>query len=62
MVSSMGMETLKVFTMDGRLVHEVSSTSLTQGTTLHLDVASGMYLLEVSSANQRMVERVVLKD
>jgi hypothetical protein len=61
-VSSMGMGTLKVFAMDGRLVHEVSSTSLIQGTTLHLDLASGMYLLEVSSANQRMVERVVLKD
>jgi hypothetical protein len=61
-VSSMGVGNLKVYAMDGRMVHEVSSTSLTQGTTLHLDLASGMYVLEVSGANQRMVERVVLKD
>ena len=61
-VSSMGIGTLKVFAMDGRLVHEGSSTSLTQGTTLHLDLVSGMYVLEVSGANQRMVERVVMKD
>ena len=61
-VSSMGMGTMKVFAMDGRMVHESHSAALTEGMTVHLDLASGIYVLEVSSANQRMVNRVVVKD
>ncbi len=48
--------------MDGRMVLELPSTRLAEGVAIHLDLASGVYVLEVSNAQHRLVERVVLKD
>ena len=60
--SNVGIGTLKVFSMDGRMVLELPSTRLAEGVAIHLDLASGVYVLGVSNAQHRLVERVVLKD
>jgi len=47
--------------MDGRLVFELPSTNLTEGVSLDLRLASGLYVLEVAGANQRLKERAVIR-
>ena len=59
--SSLVSGSVRVFAMDGRLVFELPSTNLTEGVSLDLRLASGMYVLEVAGANQRMKERAVIR-
>ena len=59
--SSLGSGSVRVFAMDGRLVFELPSTNLTEGVSLDMRLASGMYVLEVAGANQRLKERAVIR-
>ena len=43
------------------VVFELPSTNLTEGVSLDMRLASGMYVLEVAGANQRLKERAVIR-
>ena len=52
---------IRLFAADGRLVHEIWAQGLSRGHNLHLPLSDGMYVLEFTTGNRRMVTRLAVQ-